>query len=59
MDTRKGEQHSAAYLVNNPNAKKQVLLDGAATVLDSNAFFLRLVVAWWLWRHRFLSKIGL
>lgn len=42
VDTRKGEQHSAAYLAINPNAKTPALVDGEATVFDSNAILLYL-----------------
>ncbi|NJM43645.1 MAG: glutathione S-transferase family protein [Brachymonas sp.] len=42
VDTRKGEQHSAAYLAINPNAKTPALVDGDATVFDSNAILLYL-----------------
>ncbi len=42
VDTRKGEQHAPAFLALNPNAKVPVLVDGAATVFDSNAILLYL-----------------
>jgi GST-like protein len=42
VDTRKGEQHSAAYTAINPNAKCPALVDGEATVFDSNAILLYL-----------------
>jgi GSH-dependent disulfide-bond oxidoreductase len=42
VDTRKGEQHSAAFKAINPNAKKPALVDGDAVVLDSNAILLYL-----------------
>jgi GSH-dependent disulfide-bond oxidoreductase len=42
VDTRKGEQHSAAFKTLNPNAKAPVIVDGATTVFDSNAILLYL-----------------
>ncbi|HEY8357663.1 MAG TPA: glutathione S-transferase N-terminal domain-containing protein [Ramlibacter sp.] len=42
VDTRKGEQHSAAFRAINPNAKTPALVDGDATVFDSNAILLYL-----------------
>ena len=42
VDTRKGEQHTAAYAAINPNAKCPALVDGEATVFDSNAILLYL-----------------
>jgi GSH-dependent disulfide-bond oxidoreductase len=42
VDTRKGEQHSADYLKINPNAKVPAIVDGDATVFDSNAILLYL-----------------
>jgi GSH-dependent disulfide-bond oxidoreductase len=42
VDTRKGEQHSAAFKAINPNAKTLALVDGEATVFDSNATVLYL-----------------
>lgn len=42
VDTRKGEQHSAAFMTLNPNAKVPVILDGPTTVFDSNAILLYL-----------------
>ena len=42
VDTRKGEQHGAAFMALNPNAKVPVIVDGAATVFDSNAILLYL-----------------
>jgi len=42
VDTRKGEQHSAEFLKINPNAKVPVIVDGDATVFDSNAILLYL-----------------
>jgi GSH-dependent disulfide-bond oxidoreductase len=42
VDTRKGEQHTPAFLAINPNAKVPVIIDGDATVFDSNAILLYL-----------------
>lgn len=42
VDTRKGEQHAAAFLEINPNAKTPAIVDGEATVFDSNAILLYL-----------------
>ena len=42
IDTRKGEQHSADYKAINPNAKLPAIVDGDATVFDSNAIVLYL-----------------
>ncbi len=42
VDTRKGEQHAPAFLAVNPNAKVPVIVDGDATVFDSNAILLYL-----------------
>jgi GST-like protein len=42
VDTRKGEQHSPAYLAINPNAKTPSIVDGEATVFDSGAILLYL-----------------
>src|ERR1700733_7129181 len=42
IDTRKGDQFSAAYLAINPNGKVPALVDGDATVFDSNAILLYL-----------------
>ena len=42
VDTRKGEQHEPAFLAINPNAKLPALVDGDATVFDSNAILLYL-----------------
>ena len=42
VDTRKGEQHDAAFRAINPNAKVPALVDGEATVFDSNAVLLYL-----------------
>lgn len=42
VDTRKGEQHQAAFTVVNPNAKTPALVDGDAVVFDSNAILLYL-----------------
>ncbi|MBU6499371.1 MAG: glutathione S-transferase family protein [Rhodospirillales bacterium] len=42
VDTRKGEQHAPSYLAINPNAKVPAIIDGEATVFDSNAILLYL-----------------
>ena len=42
VDTRKGEQHDAAFKAINPNAKTPALVDGEAVVFDSNAILLYL-----------------
>src|SRR3954454_16941050 len=42
VDTRKGEQHKSDYLAINPNAKVPSIVDGDATVFDSNAILLYL-----------------
>ena len=42
VDTRKGEQHAPAFLAINPNAKLPAIVDGDATVFDSNAILLYL-----------------
>ena len=42
VDTRKGEQHAAAFTAINPNAKTPAIVDGDATVFDSNAILLYL-----------------
>ncbi len=42
IDTRKGEQHLPAFLAINPNAKVPAIVDGDATVFDSNAILLYL-----------------
>ena len=42
VDTRKGEQFSAAFLALNPNGKVPVIVDGEVTVFDSNAILLYL-----------------
>ena len=42
VDTRKGEQHGAALMALNPNAKVPVIVDGPTTVFDSNAILLYL-----------------
>jgi GSH-dependent disulfide-bond oxidoreductase len=40
VDTRKGEQHKPDFLAINPNAKVPAIVDGDATVFDSNAILL-------------------
>ena len=42
VDTRLGEQHAPAFMAINPNAKTPALVDGDATVFDSNAILLYL-----------------
>jgi len=42
VDTRKGEQFAPAFVTLNPNAKVPVIVDGDATVFDSNAILLYL-----------------
>jgi GST-like protein len=42
VDTRKGEQHAAAYRAINPNGKVPAIVDGDVTVFDSNAILLYL-----------------
>src|SRR6188508_2695339 len=42
VDTRKGDQHTPEFLAINPNAKVPVIVDGDATVFDSNAILLYL-----------------
>jgi GSH-dependent disulfide-bond oxidoreductase len=42
IDTRKGEQHTPAFLAINPNAKLPAIIDGEAVVFDSNAILLYL-----------------
>ena len=42
VDTRKGQQFSADYQALNPNAKVPTIIDGDATIFDSNAILLYL-----------------
>ena len=42
VDTRKGDQHSATFRAINPNGKVPAIVDGDATVFDSNAILLYL-----------------
>ena len=42
VDTRKGEQFKPEFLAINPNAKTPAIVDGDATVFDSNAILLYL-----------------
>ena len=42
IDAGKGEQFDAAYLAINPNGKVPAIVDGDATVFDSNAILLYL-----------------
>ncbi|MBU2532775.1 MAG: glutathione S-transferase N-terminal domain-containing protein [Alphaproteobacteria bacterium] len=42
VDTRKGDQHKEDFRLINPNSKVPVIVDGDATVFDSNAILLYL-----------------
>ena len=42
IDTRKGEQHTPAFRAINPNGKVPAIIDGDATIFDSNAILLYL-----------------
>jgi GST-like protein len=42
IDTRRGQQFDPAFLAINPNAKVPALVDGDATIFDSNAILLYL-----------------
>jgi len=42
IDTRKGEQFRAEFMAVNPNSKVPAIVDGEATVFDSNAILLYL-----------------
>ncbi len=42
VDTRKGDQHKPDFVAINPNSKVPVIVDGDATVFDSNAILLYL-----------------
>lgn len=42
VDTRKGQQHEAAFRAVNPNGKVPAIVDGDATVFDSNGILLYL-----------------
>jgi GSH-dependent disulfide-bond oxidoreductase len=42
VDTRRGEQHAPAFRAINPNGKVPAIVDGDATVFDSNAILLYL-----------------
>ncbi len=42
VDSRKGEQFAPAFMAINPNAKLPAIVDGEATVFDSNAILLYL-----------------
>ena len=42
VDTRRGQQFSPAYLAINPNGKVPAIVDGDATLFDSNAILLYL-----------------
>ena len=54
VDTRKGEQHTEAFRAVNPNGKLPAIVDGDATVFDSNAILLYLAEK----TGRFLPKPG-
>ena len=54
VDSRRGEQHAEAFKGLNPNAKLPVIVDGDATVFDSNAILLYLAEK----TGRFLPKAG-
>ncbi len=54
VDSRKGEQHAEAFKALNPNAKLPVIVDGDATVFDSNAILLYLAEK----TGRFLPQAG-
>src|SRR5260370_32677165 len=42
VDTRKGEQHTPAFLAVNPNAKVPAIVDEGTAIFDSNAILLYL-----------------
>jgi GST-like protein len=42
VDTRKGDQHKPEFLAINPNAKVPAIVDGDATIFDSNAILFYL-----------------
>jgi len=42
VDTRRGDQHTAAFRAVNPNGKVPAIVDGDVTVFDSNAILLYL-----------------
>jgi cis-L-3-hydroxyproline dehydratase len=42
VDTRRGDQHNAAFRAINPNGKVPAIIDGEVTVFDSNAILLYL-----------------
>ena len=42
VDTRKGEQHTPAFLAVNPNAKVPAIVDDGTAIFDSNAILLYL-----------------
>jgi GSH-dependent disulfide-bond oxidoreductase len=54
VDSRKGEQHADAFRALNPNGKLPVIVDGDATVFDSNAILLYLAEK----TGKFLPKVG-
>ncbi|MDP9096903.1 MAG: glutathione S-transferase N-terminal domain-containing protein [Pseudomonadota bacterium] len=55
VDTRKGDQFAPAFSALNPNNKVPVIVDGEATVFDSNAILLYLAEK----TGRFLPPTGL
>lgn len=54
VDTRKGEQFTPQYLALNPNGKAPTIVDGDATVFDSNAILMYLAEK----TKRFLPEHG-
>ncbi len=54
VDTRKGEQHAAAFLALNPNGRVPVIVDDGMPVFDSNAILLHLAEK----TGRFLARPG-
>ena len=54
VDSRRGEQHAEAFRALNPNGKLPVIVDGDATVFDSNAILLYLAEK----TGRFLPEAG-
>jgi GST-like protein len=52
IDTRKGQQFTPEFLAVNPNGKVPAIVDGDATVFDSNAILLYLAEK----THRFLPQ---
>ena len=54
VDSRRGEQHAQGFRALNPNGKLPVIVDGDATVFDSNAILLYLAEK----TGRFLPEAG-